>query len=80
LRFGSIIDPTHEEQCKVLLEFKDVNGSPVYTNPQWVIAVREEKHFGRPGVGTSNEYRDTLVLTTKVPLASIFHECSLVRP
>jgi len=49
----------------VLIEFKDVNGSPVYINPQYVIAVREEKHFGRPGVGTSNEYRDTLILTTK---------------
>jgi hypothetical protein len=49
----------------VLIEFKDVNGSPVYINPQFVIAVREEKHFGRPGVGTSNEYRDTLILTTK---------------
>lgn len=49
----------------MLIEFKDVNGSPVYINPQYVIAVREEKHFGRPGVGTSNEYRDTLILTTK---------------
>jgi hypothetical protein len=49
----------------MLIEFKDVNGSPVYINPQFVIAVREEKHFGRPGVGTSNEYRDTLILTTK---------------
>ena len=49
----------------MLIEFKDVDGSPVYINPQYVIAVREEKHFGRPGVGTSNEYRDTLILTTK---------------
>ena len=49
----------------MLIEFKDVNGSPVYINPQYVIALREEKHFGRPGVGTSNEYRDTLILTTK---------------
>ena len=49
----------------MLIEFKDVNGSPVYINPRYVIAVREEKHFGRPGVGTSNEYRDTLILTTK---------------
>lgn len=49
----------------MLIEFRDVNGSPVYINPQYVIALREEKHFGRPGVGTSNEYRDTLILTTK---------------
>jgi hypothetical protein len=49
----------------MLIEFRDVNGSPVYINPQFVIALREEKHFGRPGVGTSNEYRDTLILTTK---------------
>ena len=49
----------------MLIEFRDVNGSPVYVNPQYVIALREEKHFGRPGVGTSNEYRDTLILTTK---------------
>ncbi len=49
----------------MLIEFRDANGSPVYINPQYVIALREEKHFGRPGVGTSNEYRDTLILTTK---------------
>ena len=49
----------------MLVEFRDANGSPVYINPQYVIAVREEKHFGRPGVGTNKEYRDTLVLTTK---------------
>ncbi len=49
----------------MLIEFRDVNGSPVYINPHYVIALREEKHFGRPGVGTSNEYRDTLILTTK---------------
>ena len=49
----------------MLIQFRDVNGSPVYINPQFVIAVREEKHFGRPGVGASNEYRDTLILTTK---------------
>lgn len=49
----------------MLIEFRDVNGSPVYINPQYVIALREEKHFGRPGVGTSNEYRDTLILTSK---------------
>jgi hypothetical protein len=49
----------------MLIEFKDVSGSPVYINPHYVIAVREEKHFGRPGVGSSNEYRDTLILTTK---------------
>lgn len=49
----------------MLIEFRDVDGSPVYINPQYVIAVREERHFGRPGVGASNEYRDTLILTTK---------------
>ena len=40
----------------MLIESRDANGSPVHTNPQYVIALREEKHFGRPGVGTSNEY------------------------
>jgi hypothetical protein len=49
----------------MLIEFKDANGSPIHINPQYVIAVREEKHFGRPGVGSDNEYRDTLILTTK---------------
>jgi hypothetical protein len=49
----------------MLVEFKDANGSPIYINPRYVIAVREEKHFGRPGVGASSEYRDTLILTTK---------------
>jgi hypothetical protein len=49
----------------MLIEFRDANGSPVHINPQYVIALREEKHFGRPGVGSSNEYRDTLILTTK---------------
>jgi len=49
----------------MLIEFRDVNGSPVYINPRYVIALREEKHFGRPGVGASNEYHDTLILTTK---------------
>jgi hypothetical protein len=49
----------------MLIEFRDANGSPVYINPRYVIALREEKHFGRPGVGTSKEYRDTLILTTK---------------
>jgi hypothetical protein len=49
----------------MLIEFRDANGSPIHINPQYVIALREEKHFGRPGVGTSDEYRDTLILTTK---------------
>lgn len=49
----------------MLIEFKDRSGSPLYINPQYIIAVREEKHFGRPGVGTSTEYSDTLILTTK---------------
>ena len=49
----------------MLIEFSDRNGSPLYINPHYIIAVREEKHFGRPGVGTNNEYRDTLILTTK---------------
>jgi hypothetical protein len=49
----------------MLIEFKDRDGSPLYINPQYIIAVREEKHFGRPGVGTNKEYRDTLILTTK---------------
>jgi hypothetical protein len=63
--FGSIADPPRKEDCTMLIEFRDVDGSPVYVNPQYVIAVREEKHFGRPGVGASSEYRDTLILTTK---------------
>ena len=49
----------------MLIEFSDGNGTPVYINPQYVIAVREEKHFGRPGVGAGSEYRDTLILTTR---------------
>lgn len=49
----------------MLIEFKEANGSAVYINPRYVIALREERHFGRPGVGTSDEYRDTLILTTK---------------
>jgi hypothetical protein len=49
----------------MLIEFSDGHGTPVYINPQYVIAVREEKHFGRPGVGAGSEYRDTLILTTK---------------
>lgn len=49
----------------MLIEFRDANGSPVHINPHYVIALREEKHFGRPGVGSSSEYRDTLILTTK---------------
>ncbi len=49
----------------MLVQFSDRNGSPLYINPQSVIAVREEKHFGRPGVGANDEYHDTLVLTTK---------------
>ena len=49
----------------MLIQFSDSNGAPVYVNPQYVIAVREEKHFGRPGVGSDAEYSDTLILTTK---------------
>jgi hypothetical protein len=49
----------------MLIRFSDHNGDPVFINPQYVIAVREEKHFGRPGVGSDAEYRDTLILTTK---------------
>jgi hypothetical protein len=49
----------------MLIACKDINGSPIHINPNYVIAVREEKHFGRPGVGPSKEYQDTLILTTK---------------
>ncbi len=49
----------------MLIKFSDGSGAPVYVNPHYVIAVREEKHFGRPGVGSDAEYRDTLILTTK---------------
>lgn len=64
----------------MLIEFRDANGSPVYINPRYVIALREEKHFGRPGVGANSEYRDTLILTTKGdfnvqdPLATVAQE------
>jgi hypothetical protein len=57
----------------MLIEFSDGHGTPVYINPQYVIAVREEKHFGRPGVGAGSEYRDTLILTTK-------YECNVQDP
>ena len=49
----------------MLIELKDGSGSPVYINPQYVVAIREDKHFGRPGVASDTEYRDTLILTTK---------------
>ena len=49
----------------MLIQFSDRNGAPVYVNPQYVIAVREDKHSGRPGIGSDAEYRDTLILTTK---------------
>jgi hypothetical protein len=49
----------------MLIRFSDGNGDPVYVNPQYVIAVRQEKHSGRPGVGSDAEYRDTLILTTR---------------
>jgi hypothetical protein len=49
----------------MLIQFSDGNGAPVYINPQYVIAVREQKHFGRPGVASDTEYHDTLIVTTK---------------
>lgn len=49
----------------MLIEFSDAGGTPVYIDPRYVIAVREQKHFGRPGIGTDAEYSDTLILTTK---------------
>jgi hypothetical protein len=49
----------------MLIQFSDGNGTPVYVNPRYVIAVREAKHSGRPGIGSDAEYRDTLILTTK---------------
>lgn len=49
----------------MLVKFNDGNGTPVYVNPRYVVAVREEKHFGRPGVGSESEYRDTLILMTR---------------
>ena len=49
----------------MLIKFSDSTGAPVYVNPRYVIAVREQKHSGRPGVGSDAEYRDTLILTTK---------------
>ena len=38
--------PTRHMRSSVvmLIEFRDANGSPVYINPQYVIALREEKH------------------------------------
>ena len=49
----------------MLIQFTDTNGSPVYVNPRHVIAVREQKHFGRPGIASDTEYHDTLIQTTK---------------
>ncbi len=49
----------------MLIELHDGDGTPVYINPRYVIAVREETHRGRPGVASEGEYRDTLVMTTK---------------
>ncbi len=49
----------------MLIQFTGQNGSPIYVNPHYVIAVHEEKHFGRPGVGEKSEYSDTLIRTTK---------------
>jgi hypothetical protein len=49
----------------MLIRFSDGNGAPVHINPQYVIAVREQKHFGRPGVASDTEYHDTLIVTTK---------------
>lgn len=49
----------------MLIRFSDAGGAPVYIDPRYVIAVRQQKHFGRPGVGSDSEYSDTLVLTTK---------------
>jgi hypothetical protein len=49
----------------MLIKFSDTNGSPLYINPRYVVAVREEKHVGRPGVAADSEYRDTRILTTE---------------
>lgn len=49
----------------MLIEFTNQNGVPLYINPRFVIAVIEEKHFGRPGVAADSGYRDTLIMTTK---------------
>lgn len=49
----------------MLIQFSDGNGTPVFINPRYVIAVREDRHSGRPGIGSDAEYRDTLILTTK---------------
>ena len=49
----------------MLVRFTSANGSPIYLNPRYIIAICEEKHFGRQGVGTPGGYSDTLVMTTK---------------
>ena len=49
----------------MLIQFSDRNGSRSTSTRSTSLPYREEKHFGRPGVGTNNEYRDTLILTTK---------------
>jgi len=49
----------------MLIQFTEGNGTPLFVNPRYVIAVREQKHFGRPGVGSDTEYRDTLIQTSK---------------
>lgn len=49
----------------MLIEFSDTGGAPVHIDPRFVIAVREQKHSGRPGIGSDTEYSDTLILTTR---------------
>lgn len=49
----------------MLIRFTTRNGSPLYINPEHIISVCEDKHFGRPGFGKDTEYSDTRILTTK---------------
>lgn len=49
----------------MLVEFTTKEGSALYVNAQHVVAVYEDRHFGRPGVGQAAEYRDSRIVTTE---------------
>ena len=48
----------------MVIQFTTQTGT-IFVNPDYIVAVREDKHFGRPGVGEKNMYSDTLIQTTK---------------
>lgn len=49
----------------MLVAFTTHEGVPLWVNPRYVVAVCEDKHYGRPGVARTDEYSDTLIVTTK---------------